>query len=318
MARNIPRAWLASLVALAWACAAESMAVLPVRVLRATIEVDVPQMTVGTAALGLFLAAKLEDTELEPSLSCTSAAISWRCFNQTHNQVVSFPQPRWRGSYLIRVLPFGHCMATASSAAFMAGPPPSAPQVEVLTSNSTRPCDEFRQLECSGLTVQVTRGPGAHVNDTIALYPIDPTTPTNVSSTAWRLTGYTSNVADPSRVLGSTEGVVSVSMSAPILRNAYVAVLLHGDPLVPNRIMAISNVVRLGEKTYTNVAPASPGYYDARMASVSAQNRLPVTLGEWTEANVAMTYSMPNGSLNSSYTAYAGGHYLYGGWMPIR
>jgi hypothetical protein len=202
----VPRARLAWLPALAWACTAESMAVLPVRVLQATIEVDVPQIAARTAALGLFLAATLEDAELEPSLFCTSAAISWRCLNQTHDQVVSFPQPRWRGFYLIRVLPFGHCMATASSAAFMAGPPPSAPapQIEVLTSNSTRVrCAEIPQRNCSDLTVQVTRGPGAHVNDTIALYPIDPSTATTVSSTLWKLTRFTPNVADPSRVLGS-------------------------------------------------------------------------------------------------------------------
>ena len=75
----VSRAWLASLAALAWACTAESMAVLPVRVLQATIEVDVPQIASGTAALGLFLAAALEDAKLEPSLFCTSAAMSWRC-----------------------------------------------------------------------------------------------------------------------------------------------------------------------------------------------------------------------------------------------
>ena len=306
----------------------ESIAVLPVRVLQATIEVDVPQLTNRKAALGLFLAATLEDAELEPSLFCTSAAISWRCLNQTHDQVVSFPQPRWRGSYLIRVLPFGHCMATASSAAFMAGPPPSAsaPQVKVLTSNSAlvRTCAELRQRKCSDLTVQVTRGPGAHVNDTIALYPIDPSTPTTVSSTQWRLTGFTPNVADPLRVLGSAGGVVSVSMAAPIFRKAYVAVLLHGDPRVPDRIMAISDVVRLGEETYSSVTPAEPGYYDARMASVPAQNLLPIALGAWSEANVAMTYSTPSASLESIYpnasleSIYPGGYYFFAAWVEIR
>ena len=98
---------------------------LAVRIYPDSISVTVPRvLTHLSPTLGLFLNAALETmgTTGSAGLSCTAAAVAWRCLSSasTDTMVASFPQPELAGSYTFMLLT-DDCNPIAASDAFSVG-----------------------------------------------------------------------------------------------------------------------------------------------------------------------------------------------------
>ena len=160
---------------------------LPIRVLPGGIEVSTAHLDhLHQLSLGLFLRAGLEafSDDDQSSLSCTAAAVAWRCLSNTPAQaeVVVLPQPEWRGSYVVLALA-EDCTPHAASEAFFAGPLPRAGStlIELISVNTTwRPwsvgyptrCLELSSVSCHTLTIHVSGRREAHTDDAVALFPV--------------------------------------------------------------------------------------------------------------------------------------------------
>ena len=275
-------------------------AVLGIRVLTNVLEVTVPKaLTMPwnmSLAIALFPTGALElrDSSNRNQFSCTGDALSWQCLNTTDDSedaVASLSQPEWHGSYTVQLFTDDCRTPLASSSTFLAGPepPPLSPLIEVTASGSKRSaCTEFPSQQCPELTVRVTlRGTSASADESIALLPI---TPWARSTWVEQMSLYTAADAGRTSVLGSTGSNVSLVLTSPLIRSAYVAVLLQGSNDLPwryhpeSRIIAASDVFVAGRDLWDGLDivehPYDHTYAFGVSSSQNSSARLPLTEGE--------------------------------------
>jgi len=252
---------------------------LAVRVLAGRIDVTLPAAVQFSETLGLFFDDALKSFESPndgqapaASLACTSAAVDWRCLNETtahdERRVVSLAHPEWRGRYVV-MLVSGDCHASAASAAFIAGPSPneSDARIEIVQDGgaASEPCSEAPWLDvrCPAMTVTVSgRGPKALRDDAIVFLPLWATT-----LNAWRSRLAKFSVADasPAMVLGTTRANASLRVQAPLGRGAYVVALLRRNDLLSllqvahnvSHVVAVSDVLLTGAVSFKDFARTS-------------------------------------------------------------
>ena len=266
------------------------MLALSVVVLPDLIEVALPRVVEPSLplTLGLFMKASLDvaanDAATAASLFCTSAAVAWRCLDRSNASngegavSVGLPQPEWSGQYVV-MLVANDCNPFAASALFKAGPPAAvtSPWFHVLEvprvfdpqqTNKWWPmamdrrCVEYPRYLCPELTIHVTnRGEGAHVGDALLLLPVSAAMAPQVrgSIDGWRdlLSKYNAGMAAPMNVLGSIDLNVTMHLTSPLLRSAYLAVLLSGAPGAADPVVAVSEIFTAGRSTLKYLSSGS-------------------------------------------------------------
>jgi len=284
--------------------------------------------------LGLFLTAALTTslgtrylekvggtgaTWNDPSLSCTAAAVSWNCIDVNSSArggaaayaTLSLPQPEWRGEYIVLIVEGRSCRAHAASPVFEAGPiaAPNEPQLEPIdehlachTRNDTVPsqaeecvsCVEMDFFQCPRMGMHVRgRAADAHRGDALVMLPIS----VLHSKFLREIAKYPPGEAAAAMVLNSTSTNVSLALTMPVRRAAYVAVLIgirgHATVLAVSRVF-VTGSLSFDNLTYTistNQSSIRDVWYNVGRSWFELQGRgksLPITKTAWWGLNVSL------------------------------